>query len=318
VSKQSLQTFSCKIHGNLLINDCYIKDGKPYACRTCVKARMHAKYLEKRCYILEYQKAYVRKNHAKIKKYKHKYQVENKGKLSKIKHEYYEKNVELIKSRIRKYRVENAEAVFNRGKKYREKHRQELSNQKKIYRAVHATRIKEIKKRHALALRIEAINKYSDGSMTCAACGNNNFSHLCLDHINGGGTQHRKEGKVRGKAVYQWVKKNNYPPIFQVLCYNCNFIKSLKPCDNESKSRKCCRLLKHRIISHYSNGVPKCQICKNNDMRVLTIDHISKGGRQHLTALNIKGGTQFYRYLEKNRFPSGYRVLCFNCNCCHA
>jgi hypothetical protein len=43
-----------------------------------------------------------------------------------------------------------------------------------------------------------------------------------LDHINGDGHLHR--GRVGGGAYGVWrdLKKNNYPPIMQVLCQNCS------------------------------------------------------------------------------------------------
>lgn len=49
---------------------------------------------------------------------------------------------------------------------------------------------------------------------------------LIIDHIDGGGTKHRKEvGK--GAAFYRWLEKNNYPLNFQVLCMNCQFGKRI-------------------------------------------------------------------------------------------
>ena len=45
---------------------------------------------------------------------------------------------------------------------------------------------------------------------------------LSIDHIDGGGTQHRKQLREQGTIFYRWVIKNNYPEGFQVLCFNCN------------------------------------------------------------------------------------------------
>jgi hypothetical protein len=46
---------------------------------------------------------------------------------------------------------------------------------------------------------------------------------LCIDHINGGGSKHRREGKF--PSMYQWLKTHNFPEGFQVLCHNCNMAK---------------------------------------------------------------------------------------------
>ncbi len=54
----------------------------------------------------------------------------------------------------------------------------------------------------------------------CVCCGESNQKFLTIDHINGGGTIHRK--KIHGQT-YIWLVKNNYPEGFQVLCFNCNW-----------------------------------------------------------------------------------------------
>jgi hypothetical protein len=69
---------------------------------------------------------------------------------------------------------------------------------------------------------------------------------------------------------------------------------------------------KNRVIKHYGD---KCACCGENDIRFLTIDHQNGGGTAHRRRLKIRSGTQFYRWLERNNFPPGYAVLCFNCNC---
>lgn len=53
----------------------------------------------------------------------------------------------------------------------------------------------------------------------CACCGESRYEFLCIDHINGGGEQHRK---IAGSKISRWLIKNNFPPGFRVLCSNCN------------------------------------------------------------------------------------------------
>lgn len=43
-------------------------------------------------------------------------------------------------------------------------------------------------------------------------------------HVNGGGKQHRLEVGF-GQVFYRWLKKNDYPEGYQVLCHNCNLAK---------------------------------------------------------------------------------------------
>src|SRR6266568_5838721 len=71
--------------------------------------------------------------------------------------------------------------------------------------------------------RNDVLMYYSNGTMRCACpkCPETNMKFLTLDHINGGGTEQSK--KLGGSVgVYKWAIENGFPPIFQVLCYNCN------------------------------------------------------------------------------------------------
>jgi len=70
---------------------------------------------------------------------------------------------------------------------------------------------------------------YVYGGPRCVCCGEDNIRFLSMDHINGGGNQHRKSlvkanDPSRGD-LFKWLKNNNYPEGFQVLCMNCNAAK---------------------------------------------------------------------------------------------
>jgi len=72
--------------------------------------------------------------------------------------------------------------------------------------------------------------------------------------------------------------------------------------------------LKLLVFGHYSPFL-MCARCGCTDIRVLTIDHIEGGGCVHRrTVLKRSGGTQFYVWLKRNGYPSGFQVLCMNCN----
>ena len=73
-------------------------------------------------------------------------------------------------------------------------------------------------------LKIEVLSRYSDHSLPrCACCLEPDPQFLTIDHVNGGGTQHRKT--LRHTSVYDWLKRNRFPAGYQVLCFNCNFAK---------------------------------------------------------------------------------------------
>ncbi len=58
----------------------------------------------------------------------------------------------------------------------------------------------------------------------CACCGESIKEFLTIDHINGGGTKHRKKD---GRKICVWLFKNNFPKGFQTLCFNCNWGKHI-------------------------------------------------------------------------------------------
>jgi hypothetical protein len=60
------------------------------------------------------------------------------------------------------------------------------------------------------------------GGPQCACCGEGEYEFLTIDHINGDGAAHRRQMGSR-RDIYRWLKQNNYPPGFRVLCMNCNF-----------------------------------------------------------------------------------------------
>jgi hypothetical protein len=56
----------------------------------------------------------------------------------------------------------------------------------------------------------------------CACCGETEYEFLSIDHIEGGGTQHRRDIGSRGATMMRWLINNGYPEGFRVLCHNCN------------------------------------------------------------------------------------------------
>ena len=72
--------------------------------------------------------------------------------------------------------------------------------------------------------------------------------------------------------------------------------------------------VKMKVLQHYSSFIPKCADCSITDIRLLVIDHIENDGRILRKNNRSFAGTNFYIHLIKHNFPSGYQVLCHNCN----
>lgn len=50
---------------------------------------------------------------------------------------------------------------------------------------------------------------------------------LTIDHIDNRGAEHRRTIGTGGDALVRWLKKNNFPPGFQILCWNCQWGKRI-------------------------------------------------------------------------------------------
>ncbi len=78
------------------------------------------------------------------------------------------------------------------------------------------------RRRHEL-LKAEIIAHYGG---VCAKCGEADLDVLTVDHPNQDGSDHRKGigmGRNSGSnKFYRWLKSNKFPPVFRILCLNCN------------------------------------------------------------------------------------------------
>lgn len=82
----------------------------------------------------------------------------------------------------------------------------------------------EARVRYRRKLRRMALEAYG---ARCACCGIDQYEFLTFDHVNGGGTEHRRELSNGGAvALVQWIITNHFPATIQVLCYNCNQARS--------------------------------------------------------------------------------------------
>lgn len=79
-------------------------------------------------------------------------------------------------------------------------------------------------KRTIRRLKLEVLNAYGGPQCACLKCPerSSNLAFLSIDHIGGGGTKHRKSIGGGSSDMYYWLKKNNFPSGYRVLCHTCN------------------------------------------------------------------------------------------------
>ena len=118
--------------------------------------------------------------------------------------------------------------------KHSEKQRADAQRRTKKYREAHPERVAAQRKAQRLRLKLKVFEVY--GGPLCACCNEKYIEFLSIDHINGGGNQHMKQVGL-GNRFYQWLRKNNYPLGYRVLCMNCNFaIGRLGYCPHQSRT----------------------------------------------------------------------------------
>jgi len=117
----------------------------------------------------------------------------------------------------------------------------------------------------------------------------------------------KKTMKASTKKVKEWRSKNRDK--YLALRKNGRIKNRVK---NNLYAKLYRQRTKLEVLAKYGVlGIPRCVICGEGRIPVLSIDHVDGGGTRHrkqFTSVN-----QFYRMLIKSNFPVGYRTLCMNC-----
>jgi hypothetical protein len=139
---------------------------------------------------------------------------------------------------VEEHRVKSREATRRRRaamtpEQRAEEYRQitEARRQRDDYPEKRAARL-AVSQRLFMALRRTALVRYSGDPPHCTCCGEKELVFLAIDHIGGGGGQHRKT--MNASTIYTWLKREGYPDGFRVLCHNCNMATRWnRPCPHE-------------------------------------------------------------------------------------
>jgi hypothetical protein len=118
--------------------------------------------------------------------------------------------------------LKNPIAYSEYQKKYRAANRDKLNTYAREYRSRNVEKKRKADREYSRELRKQVLIIYGG---KCACCGEKDTMFLTIDHINGGGSKHRKIGGATN--ISKWLLRNNFPDGFQVLCYNCNCAKGI-------------------------------------------------------------------------------------------
>lgn len=165
--------------------------------------------------------------------------------------------------------------------------------------------------RHQAEMKFAVLTYYGDGEMSCVLCNFTDDRALSIDHIHGGGNKHRKENNIT--HFYEWLVKKGLPEDYRTLCLNCQHLATLALRNKPSNPDSYYQRLKRDVFQHYCSGDIVCARCGHTDFRVLTLDHTKSDGNEHRKLAGIASGEGTYRWLKKHDYPTGYQVLCYNC-----
>lgn len=121
--------------------------------------------------------------------------------------EWRKRNPEKAKAIRDRYYKKHSEKFIEAGKRYRERNR-ELVNQRA--------------RDKAQSIKLQVLQHYG---LRCNNCGIDNPILLTIDHIMGDGAAHRRRDGWKGFKIYKYLLDNDFPEGFQVLCWNCNYLK---------------------------------------------------------------------------------------------
>jgi hypothetical protein len=130
-------------------------------------------------------------------------------------------------------------------------------------------------------------------------------------------SQYRKRPEVRERfrGYIQKYKENNLETLREKArirdrANRADPVKLARVKENSIRHKK---RLKELVVEHYSKGKKCCSWCPESRLPCLSIDHIDGGGNAHRRSIRLKAGINFYNWLKREGFPSGFRVLCMNC-----
>ena len=81
----------------------------------------------------------------------------------------------------------------------------------------------------------------------------------------------------------------------------------------KTQRKKYHKIIRNKIIEHYSEGKFECNCCGEKEYEFLTLDHINNDGNIERKKLG-NTGLIIYRQILKDNFPPYYQILCMNCN----
>ena len=175
------------------------------------KDELHAKNAIWRANNKNHHREYYLKNKDRIKEKERIWRIKNQDKINTRRKLWREKNHQLYRIWELKYYQKNKERINARRRVYEQKNKERINARRRVYWG-----------KWSKIWRAKVVAHYSNNTNKCMKCGISVAEFLTIDHINGGGREHRKQH--RGQ-ICRWLISHNFPSGYQILCFNCNCVK---------------------------------------------------------------------------------------------
>ena len=130
------------------------------------------------------------------------------------------------RKRMHDYNIKNSEKRRVYARKYYTNNKNKINAYKTRYRQNHPNINRKSIRKTKDKVRDMVFSHYCKNQVQCIRCGYSDIRALSIDHINGNGAKEREKLKINGGYMfYKWLRDNDFPEGYQVLCMNCQFIK---------------------------------------------------------------------------------------------
>jgi hypothetical protein len=133
---------------------------------------------------------------------------------------YLAKKPEIL-AKCKAYYETHKEQHQSATKKWSQNNKEQMDAYYAQWRRENTERIALKNKRYKDKLRDECFAAYGN---KCECCGEVRKEFFAMDHVNGGGGEHRKSVSMLRQAagIHKWLRDHGYPKDFRILCHNCN------------------------------------------------------------------------------------------------
>ena len=232
----------------------------------------------------------------------------------------YERNKDRINSEQRKHYKDNREEILAVNREWRKNNPDKTKAQSKKYYAKNKDKLSKTNSEAHRRRKMMCIEHYSGGTNACECCGESHTEFLAIDHIEGGGREHKRRERITG--MHEYLVGHGFPDGYRILCHNCNMaVGHGGTCPHKgvsdehiSFSMASTRKRRRRILEHYSEGEARCSCCGETEYKFLSLDHINDDG--HVFQGTASHAKNLYYWVERHGYPPILQVLCHNCNAC--